>query len=278
MNEISKGIIRSLKLLEKNSDLSLNELRVIVALERVASRVSQNKVLSNHLIFKGGFVLYKMYDSNRFTRDIDALGNQIDIATIKSLLPIVLCEDQNDGLWFGDIKIIQLKDQGFYGGLRFNLAFQIGDEPLKEKISNLSRIHFDVGVGDYVPSDIDQSKTALISEKERFLSWKVYPPEFIFSEKLQTFVDRGDANSRAKDIYDLVWLSEKCNDKNKLAKAIKDTFNQRETKIPKSWIDFFEVLSFDLLKKSWKSVKVSKDELDFDEAIARFKDVIKKLP
>ena len=59
--------------------------------------------------------------------------------------------DLFDGLWFGDIEVEDLKDQGRYGGYRFKCAFQIGDPPKeKAKIKKLSRIHIDVGFGDAV--------------------------------------------------------------------------------------------------------------------------------
>jgi hypothetical protein len=81
------------------------------------------------------------------------------------------------------------------------MAFQIGDAPSEDKIKKLSRVHFDIGIGDFIPDDLPKSLSKLVSDKNNFLSWKVYPPEYIFSEKLQTLVARGEAMSRARDIY-----------------------------------------------------------------------------
>jgi len=39
----------------KNSNLSVNELRILLALERIVARICRDAVLSKSLIFKGDF-------------------------------------------------------------------------------------------------------------------------------------------------------------------------------------------------------------------------------
>lgn len=265
MNEVSKHIVKSLKELEKSLPLSLNELRVITALERVVSKIEASS-LSDYIVFKGGFVLFKVYESTRFTRDVDAIGKNIDLEKIKKEMPLILSENVEDGVWLGDVTIQDILDQDVYGGIRFSMAFQIGDPPIKDKIRKLSRVHFDIGVGDYIPDDLEISQTKLISNKKNFLTWKVYPPEYIFSEKLQTLVARGDGMSRAKDIYDLILLFDRCKNKKKLLSAIKNTFENRGTKIPSSWKDFIDLISPELIHKSWGSIQFMEEEIRFYEA------------
>lgn len=85
--EKAKQISRVLKaMLEKEGQFHLNELRVIIALERAIARLSQDKVLAEHLIFKGGFVLLKSFESPRFTRDADALARAIPKEKLKTLV------------------------------------------------------------------------------------------------------------------------------------------------------------------------------------------------
>jgi hypothetical protein len=38
------------------------------------------------------------------------------------------------------------------------------------------------------------------------IEWKVYPPEFIASEKLHCLLFRGSFNTRGKDVYDLPFI------------------------------------------------------------------------
>jgi hypothetical protein len=51
----------------------VNRVRTIVVLERIIARLVTNSFLKEHLVFGGGFVLFKEFGSNRFTRDVDAI-------------------------------------------------------------------------------------------------------------------------------------------------------------------------------------------------------------
>lgn len=228
----------------KNS-WTINELRIVLGLERIVARVIHHKDLEKHLVYKGGFVLMKVLGSDRFTRDLDALGVGIDKDEVERLVPLALVANMHDGFWFGDVQIKTLDEQGEYGALGFDCAFQIGD-PKMDKLSKLSRLHFDVGFGDIIPADLAKSRAESLLKVESPISWKVYPPEFIFSEKLQTLVERASSNSRGKDVYDLALLFEKCEDKKSLNDAVKATFKTRETEIPVSFHDFAKSLMSDL--------------------------------
>ncbi len=255
-----------IKMAKSDTSLDANEIRVILSLERIVARLSNDPHLDRHLVYKGGFVLLKTLNSNRFTRDLDALGIDIEKELVEKLVPSALAADLNDGFWFGDIQVESLDAQGEYGALRFNCAFQIGDPPEKvETIKKLSRLHFDVGFGDAIPSDLKLSTMPSLLSYETHVSWRVYPPEFIFSEKLQTFVNRASANSRGKDIHDLGILFEQCNSK-KLTDAILETFARRETAIPKSFVEFAKNVDTNVLEKSWNSVKLTNEDTSFEDA------------
>ncbi len=63
------------------------------------------------------------------------------------------------------------------------------------------------------------------------ISLEVYPVETIFSEKLETIISRGAANSRMKDYHDLLLLcrEDKLLDKASLKANIFQTFQNRGT-------------------------------------------------
>jgi predicted nucleotidyltransferase component of viral defense system len=250
------------KLANTKDSWSVNELRIVLGLERIVARLIQDKELEKHLVFKGGFVLMKALGSDRFTRDLDALGFGIDKEDVARLVPRALSADIRDGFWFGDMQVKSLDDQGEYGALRFDCAFQIG-EPPPDKIGKLSRIHFDVGFGDTIPSILNATHSKSLIDGEDPISWKVYPPEFIFSEKLQTLVQRASSNSRGKDVYDLALLFDKCEDKKSLHEAVKVTFKTRETEIPEAFYDFAQGLNLKQIEASWRSVRIAQD-LDFE--------------
>lgn len=262
----------------KDSSLSVNELRIILALERIVARLSSEPLLDKHLIYKGGFVLMKSLGSERFTRDLDALGYGLEKRKLEALVPAAIKKDLDDGFWFGDGKIESLDEQGEYGALRFNFAYQIGDPPLKkDAIKKLSRVHFDIGFGDAIPSKLAKVKMNNLLKSSSEISWKIYPPEFIFSEKLQILVSRKDTNSRSKDIYDLVLLFEICKDTRKLKDAIEKTFTRRDTVVPKSFLIFAEELDLTYLQNAWKGVQISDSEVTFESQWTALKKHLRKL-
>lgn len=114
-------------LVSKNKpELSINEIRVIIALERAIARILSNKILSDNLIFKGGFVLYKSYESMRFTRDADAISLFLSKKELSDLIIESLKVNLNDGLWYGDIKVEELLPENEMQVChRFDFAFQI---------------------------------------------------------------------------------------------------------------------------------------------------------
>ena len=263
-NEKAKEIRRRLKqLAAKESQYHINELRVIVALERAIARIEQHQELKNNIIFKGGFVLLKIAGSERFTRDADALAININKDKLRDGICQALAQDIDDGLWFGDIKVEDLEAQGEYGSYRFDCAYQIG-EPDMKKVHKLSRVHVDVGFSDKlgaIPSE--DIMTSLIQDREP-VSWRVYPIEYIFAEKLQTLLDRGSANSRANDIYDLVYLKSRPMDEQKLTQAIRETFGNRGTNLPASFADEIKGLDTAFLKAAWPGIRVLGKKSDFD--------------
>ncbi len=263
--EYAKHVIKAIKDLTKRDDhFSLNELRIIVALERATARLSGNKDLVDHLIFKGGFVLLKIYESRRFTRDADALAVSISKKKLSDLVGKALAVDLNDGLWFGDLQIEEIDEQGEYGAYRFNCAFHIGEPDLK-KIKNLSRIHIDVGFSDQLPQiPIQQSMPSILGTKDP-VTWRVYPQEFIAAEKIQTIFDRGSANSRAKDVYDLNYLLPRCLDSKVLRSALVQTFENRGTKLPDSLQKEAQQIDTSILALSWPGIEIN-TKRDFKQA------------
>lgn len=265
-SEKEKQISRAMRQLVQNEPrFNLNEVRIIVALERAIARLSAFPELQEHLVFKGGFVLFKSYESLRFTRDADALAISVSKESLGNLVQKALLADLDDGLWYGDVQLHELTEQGEYGACRFDCAFQIGN-PDPNKIHKLSRIHIDLGFSDRLPNKpFDETMPSLLSHEEP-VSWKIYPIEYIVAEKLQTLFDRGSANSRAKDVYDLIYLIPKCGNNTALIEAIKKTFANRGTEIPDSFANRANEFDRTILSAGWPGVKILKEKTDFETA------------
>lgn len=274
----AKQIMDALKKIAKPlPGQSLNELRVVFAIERAIARLESHPRLSEHLVFKGGFVLLKTLDTHRYTRDLDALALDISKSSLPGMVERALKLDLDDGVWIGDIQLEDLSQQGLYGGLQFDCAFQIGDPPKEPaKIKKLSRIHIDIGFGDQIGAKPKRQKLVPLIAENSPISWRVYPIEVIFSEKLQTLVSRGSANSRAKDIYDLGLIFPLCESRPKLASAIQTTFKARATPVPKSFLEEVEAIDLVQLRASWSSVQLEVQET-FEECWDRLLKCLHKL-
>ena len=274
----AKKVTDALKtLVNTKAHHSLGELRLVVALERAIARLERHPKLQEHLIFKGGFVLLKVLDTARFTRDVDALAIGVSRERIAEMVDYALKLDLNDGFWFGDTKIKDLKDQGPYGGYRFDCAFQIGNPPKEEdKIKKLSRIHIDIGFGDAIQELPKKQSMKSVLTENKPVSWYIYPMEYIFAEKLEALFSRGSASSRAKDIYDMPLVFPLC-EINTLLAAINKTFQIRETPVPSAFFDVAKNFDVTLMKNSWGSVDIADESATFESSWDAFLSCLKKI-
>ena len=265
-SEKAKEVVKTLKnIAASNPRLNYNEWRVVVALERAVARLENHKKLQEHLVFKGGFVLLKTTSTSRFTRDVDVLAVAITRESVPAFVMEALEKDLEDGLWYGDVEVKELDEQGLYGAYRFVIPFQIGDPPTDHKLKKLSRIHIDVGFSDQLPVKPEKQKMISILAQAKPVSWSIYPIEYILAEKLETFTVRSSANSRAKDVFDLNLLFTLCQSQKDLKKAIVTTFKNRKTELPASFFKMAEEINLTILKSAWTTVQLMEGNISFEE-------------
>lgn len=180
-------------------------------------------------------------------------------------------------LWYGSAEVKDLEEQRLYGSYRFVVPFQIGEPPPEHKLKKLSRIHIDIGFSDKLPLKPKKESMASILPDAKPVSWAVYPPEYILAEKLETFVARASANSRAKDILDLNLLFDLCQDQGEIVKAIRGTFQNRETALPVSFHQFAKEINHIILKPAWTAVQLMEGDVSFEESWGQFLKQMKKL-
>lgn len=267
------------KMSEPSTGRSINELRLILALERIVARFDRHPKLSQGLVFKGGFVLLKTLKAPRFTHDVDALAIGLSRKKVPEYVKEAIELDLNDGFWFGDIKKTDdLKGQGQYGGggYRFSVAFQIGTAS-HQKIQNYSRVDVDIGFGDALEAIPKKQPMPSILTLEQPITWSIYPFEYIFAEKLEALFAKGSSNTRAKDIFDMSLVFKLCTNKKKLRKAIEDTFKGRGTKIPDSFHLVAKEYDLDLLKRAWTAVEQMGTKVSFETSWRTFLSVLRAL-
>ena len=253
MSTKAKGTSATQKLanLAKKRGARFEHVATEFLIERLVRRLVADKKLASLLVFKGGFVGLRVYNSSRYTVDLDALLRKSNLEATLALTSEAAEADLDDGVWFRFESQMDLEAQGEYGGIR--QIFRAGFGVLPKKIAKAQIINFDIGIGDPV-SPVASKIQTLLSDEE--LSWSVYPIETIIAEKLHALVARGNLNSRSKDVFDLVAFLPKAK-----AAALRDSlakcFKYRETKLPDRLSDVVKDLDTKTLERGWLSAVAS---------------------
>ena len=197
------------------------------ALERLLYRLS----ISGHaerFVLKGAMLLTTWFDDPaRPTRDLDLLGfGDPDPDAMQTTFRDILSIEVDDGIVFkaDTLRVDRIREALDYGGVRLRAVADVGGARVPVAI--------DVGFGDALepgaelldyPTLLDQPAPQL----------RAYARETVIAEKFQAMVSLGRANSRMKDFYDIWLLATSFPfEDDRLARAIKATFERRETKIP----------------------------------------------
>lgn len=267
----ARSIAAKLSTQAKNKGIPYQLVSTTFLIERLLARLLLDNHLAENLVFKGGYVGLRVYESARYTVDLDALLNGADLTKTLERVTKAAQKDIGDCAWFVLESQVDLQTQGEYGGIRQVFRAGLG-EPLKD-LKRAQVVHFDIGIGDPITPGPVQIKTkSLLGDSE--LSWLIYPVETIVAEKLHTLIDRGGNNSRAKDVYDLHFYLPRAKP-DILITAIERCFAFRNTPVPEDLCYALSKIETKLLEKGWKSATASlKDTLGFKEA---FLTIIKEL-
>ena len=184
-----------LKAYSKKHGRPYNQVLQALLLERAMVRLAQEPKLQGHLTFKGGMVSARCYGSSRQTIDIDAVMKDISLDVGIEFAKSAMARDLEDISWFVFDAQIELVTQNEYGGVRLQYRAGLGDSP-PASIGRSMIVNIDIGVGDPItPGPVPHVVNAIVHDED--ISWSVYPPETIFSEKIHSMVANGDRNSRA---------------------------------------------------------------------------------
>ena len=256
LEDQAKSIRQKLSNLSQKQGVSYQYIATSFLLERLVARIVSDSKLYKSLVFKGGYVALRIYESKRYTIDLDALLSTSHLKeTLKQIketlkqIKETAERDIGDAVWFRFEREIDLKTQGEYGGIRQVFRAGIGEIPKNMKRSQI--VHFDLGADDpIIPQPVTVNMSELIGGKK--LSWIVYAIETMIAEKIHALVDRREGSSRSKDIFDLVHFLPKANIF-LLKKALKACFTYRGTELPLDIADFISRIDTTLLKRGWPS-------------------------
>ncbi|WP_407436280.1 nucleotidyl transferase AbiEii/AbiGii toxin family protein [Treponema sp.] len=168
-------------------------------LERFLERISMSDK-AECFIIKGGFLISSLIGiENRSTMDIDttAKGFEVSKKTIEEIFRQICSIQLDDQLKFIYDRIEDIREDDIYPGMRVYL--KAAYESLNIPIS------IDVTTGDsIIPSEIRYSYHCVYDDKD--IQVMAYPLENVISEKLETIISRGIANTRPRDFYDVYIL------------------------------------------------------------------------
>ena len=220
-----------------NSDIS-QKFYQLFYFERILERIS----ISNYrgqIILKGGLLLTSIIgDDERTTKDMDATLKGIPLTKndVEKVFNEILNIDIDDGVSFQIISIKDIRLEDEYGGFRLNILSTLDN--------NKTYITVELTIGDVItPKEMKYNYNSIFEDKK--IPIMSYTLETVLAEKFQTIVTRGLLNTRLKDFYDVyILINTKINElsKDNLIKAIKNTFERRETNIDME--QFNEVIKY----------------------------------
>lgn len=268
MNE--NALKERLKIISKELGVTFNDCWKRLLLERFLARIAKSKH-KDKLIFKGGFLLSYLIDTDRETVDLDFLMTKLKAYAngIQPVIEEIASIDLKDGFAFIWSSVEELSQPHMeYTGFRIHLKASYGH--IRDGVQ------IDIGVGDDVKPEKLNLKLFSYKGKPMFedgISLFVYPLEFVFSEKLHALVTHGQANSRMKDYYDMfIMVRDDAIGKEALKKAIQITFGQREQSF-KGPIKFSKE-ELEQLQKTWNFYRGKQKEVKLPSSIHEIIDTI----
>ncbi len=256
----------------------VNRVRVILALERLVARLEANQFLAERLIFCGGFVLFHIAETGRFTSDVDAIASGVSREKIDQEILSAAEKNLDDGFWFKFVDIQELQAENGYGGVRYRFRYKIGELPTDERhFQQLSQLHLDISLGVSLGVRPNVQKLESIVKYHEPIVWKVYPLECIAAEKIHALISRRGASTRAKDIFDLSLILKRCQNIQDLIKAVESTFKRRGDSFPKSYYEEAIRYDVDLLARVWSKVQIPNRRVDFQKCWDNLLEEFKRL-
>lgn len=213
-------------LVKKSKELGLRlpQMQMLLAQERFLARLLSLDE-GKHFIWKGGSLFLREYstlETPRYTVDVDLLLRGIDFKKTLNILNKACDISLEDGFEFNEIISTPMERETPYGGDRFQIKWKMFGKSQSETLK------LDICAGDVVTViKKDFSKLSILPDDDLGLSVNIYPPEFIFAEKLETLFRFGTGNTRCKDLIDLWSLIKLGMDDVKLQKAVKACFENR---------------------------------------------------
>ena len=240
------------------SGKTFQDALIAYGLERTVYRLSISEYVDRFTL-KGGIFLYALFDGefSRATRDIDLLAMNLpnSIEDIKTVFEKIFSIDCDDALQYDlcTLEVKNITEFKEYHGVNVSVIAYLD----KTKVP----ISIDIGFGDVVyPSRVKMEFPVLLSMEAPEIY--AYSISSVISEKFETIVSLGDANSRYKDFYDIYFLADSYNlDGTELKEAIKATFEHRKTGFSDIFAFTDDFITSEIHQRRWHAFTKKKKTL-----------------
>jgi len=242
----------------KETGRLFNEILQYFAIERFIYRLSKSPH-ANKFILKGA-LMFNVWNTpaSRPTKDIDLLGkiDNSDKVILAAMKKACRQKVEPDAMSF-DAKTIaatRIMEDATYEGIRVRIQGNLGNARISLQI--------DISFGDVIIPKSSKIKYPTILDFPH-PEMDGYSTESTIAEKFQAMVKLGVLNSRMKDFYDIWLLSRQFDFRGlTLAKAIRTTFENRNTPIPVQPAVFQDSFAKDRTKESQWQAFLKKVKMD----------------
>lgn len=265
---VEQSVKDKIKILAKERQSTFAELWRSLILERFLTRLARSSY-KDKFVLKGGTLLAKYICIGRETQDLDFFIQNLSNSefSLRNVLQAICDVDVNDSFLF-ELTRIKILDhsQLAYTGAEATLQASFG--------ATKTVMRMDLGFGDRVEPveySVDLTATSKGPIFEGQISLHCYPIEFIFAEKLETVVMRGEVNTRMKDFHDLYSLIHVGGlDRSFTRSAVHMVFQHRQTSIAELPVVFSRE-ALQMLEKNWeayrKKIKSREGDLKLPELL-----------
>lgn len=194
-------------------------------MERFLERISLSPYREN-FILKGGMLVTALVGlDSRSTMDIDATMKNMPLSAekVEEIVKEVIQVPVEDGITFHIKSISEIMEEEEYGGIRLSMEAVLDEMKIPLKL--------DISTGDAITPREVVFEYWIMFEK-RSIPIMAYNLETVLAEKMETVLDRGVANTRLRDFYDIFVLQKEYTeilDMENLQKAFTETCRKRGT-------------------------------------------------
>lgn len=265
---ISSSVRDRLLNISKGDNKSFQQLIVRYCHERLLYRLSVSD-FQEKFILKGGALLYAYEEfTPRPTVDLDFMGHKISNEKnniINSFRQIIVTDAPDDGIIFHPetIEATDITVDKKYPGIRLIFLATIGT--YRQKLT------IDIGFGDVIIPQPIRIEYPILFGNMTQPCILAYSLETVVAEKFQSIIDKGLANSRMKDFFDIYRILKAHSfDPTELQQAINATFDNRNTKHTINHVFFEPSFAEDtVLRQRWQAFisRLKITDLTFGEVV-----------